>query len=83
MSHHHIPIPPTTISDSESYEMVQSYGTPGQASKYTEADDSVTVGEGSALLAGDSTAKGQVVEGHASLTSCISNLANTIIGSGT
>lgn len=61
--------------------MVQSYGSLGDITKYSEVDDP-NVGEGSALIADDAT-KRPVIEAQASLASCISNLANTIIGSGT
>ncbi|KAL4065902.1 transmembrane amino acid transporter protein-domain-containing protein [Scleroderma citrinum] len=62
--------------------MVQHYGTakPLDAGDCIVNDREVTLSEGSALLGGDSTAGPR--EGHASIISSISNLANTIIGSG-
>lgn len=55
----------------ERYEQEQEQVNPGSA---TEDD---------ALLGGDSTVKRVVSrEGHATLTSSVGNLANTIIGSG-
>ena len=65
--------------------MVQPYGaTPASAAARDGASErSTLLGEGSTLLGrepGESTAKR---EGHATLTSSVSNLANTIIGSGT
>lgn len=62
--------------------MVQLYGTV----KTMNGDDLIvderegTQSEGSALLQGNASARPR--EGHASITSCVSNLSNTIIGSG-
>jgi hypothetical protein len=65
--------------------MVQTYGV-------AQDNDSVPTptnyvddmdGEGSALLGGDSSLKRtDKADGHASIVSCVSNLSNTIIGSG-
>ncbi|KAH7890796.1 vacuolar amino acid transporter 5 [Phlebopus sp. FC_14] len=61
--------------------MVHTYGAvkPAPADTY---DDGPHVGEdeGSALLGRDATAKS--IDGHASIVSSVSNLSNTIIGSG-
>ncbi|OBZ74208.1 Vacuolar amino acid transporter 5 [Grifola frondosa] len=65
--------------------MVQTYGV--ASSQYHAVDDEPRIGiagEGDALLGGDSrsaTRPGKR-DGHATLSSSISNLANTIIGSG-
>ncbi len=63
--------------------MVQTYGV----ARDTAAEPSTSRSESSALLGGDrDTAVKRVQsprEGHASFTSCVSNLMNTIIGSGT
>lgn len=64
--------------------MVQTYGiAPNSAMEPAQAANSE---ETNALLGGDrgTTVKREAGgrEGHASLGSCISNLANTIIGSG-
>lgn len=62
--------------------MTQTYGiardTDGDND--THADD----GEASALLGGEASGgrKAAKVDGHASIISCVSNLSNTIIGSG-
>lgn len=65
--------------------MVQTYGVaPDEDSQptptnYTDAME----GESSALLGGNASAKGvNKADGHASIVSCVSNLSNTIIGSG-
>ncbi|KAJ8521235.1 hypothetical protein ONZ45_g2045 [Pleurotus djamor] len=70
--------------------MVQAYGTTkdGAADQHTEGDSYAHgdgSGESSALLGGESSAQTphhSQHEGHASIGSCVSNLANTIIGSG-
>lgn len=59
--------------------MVQTYGV--APVNDTEPTDQAG-GEGSALLGGDATAKKAGRDGHATIVSCVSNLANTIIGSG-
>lgn len=59
--------------------MLPSY-TGTRQKHYDEHGDSA--GESSALLGGTATPAKEELEGHASLTSCISNLSNTIIGSG-
>jgi len=64
--------------------MVQPYGAAASHEGEYEGSD-VREGESSALLGGnrDSTVKRVgLPDGHASVTSSISNLANTIIGSG-
>jgi len=61
--------------------MVQTYGVaPESAADPLRALDA---DEGQALLGGSSAPVNAKIEGRASLVSCISNLANTIIGSGT
>ncbi|KAI0318384.1 transmembrane amino acid transporter protein-domain-containing protein [Amylostereum chailletii] len=65
--------------------MVQPYGAARLAEPREAASERSTLlgGEGSALLEGREPGEGRVKrEGHASLTSSVSNLANTIIGSG-
>jgi hypothetical protein len=68
---------------SDSYEMVQTYGVVPE----TSLEPSLDMDEAGALLA-DSNVPGtpsksdRHTDGHATLTSCISNLSNTIIGSG-
>ncbi|KAL0953758.1 hypothetical protein HGRIS_004947 [Hohenbuehelia grisea] len=64
--------------------MVQSYGVARATGGASEYDEAPGQGEGSALLGGDATSKPQSQHhgGHASIGSCVSNLANTIIGSG-
>ncbi|KAF9240708.1 vacuolar amino acid transporter 5 [Melanogaster broomeanus] len=59
--------------------MVQSYGAAAVADSVSE-DRSVNETETSALLRRDATVKS--TEGHASVISSVSNLLNTIIGSG-
>jgi hypothetical protein len=62
--------------------MVQTYGV----AEATDFDPSTGGDEARALLGGDSAgvrkAEGKA-DGHATIVSCISNLSNTIIGSGT
>ncbi|KAH7913827.1 transmembrane amino acid transporter protein-domain-containing protein [Hygrophoropsis aurantiaca] len=60
--------------------MVQTYGIAAT----TAADPQPAVGddEGSALLGSDATSRPPFKEGHATIISSVSNLANTIIGSG-
>jgi len=61
--------------------MVQTYGVaPESAADPLRALDA---DEGQALLGASSAPVNAKADGRASLTSCISNLANTIIGSGT
>ena len=68
-------------SDDTIYEMVQTYGV----AEATDVDPSTGGDEARALLGGDSAtvrkAEGKP-DGHATIVSCISNLSNTIIGSG-
>jgi hypothetical protein len=68
--------------EDEGFEMVQGYGIVQETRSEPGAS---TGGEQSALLGDDrdTTVKRLVKpDGHASIVSCISNLANTIIGSG-
>lgn len=64
--------------------MVQAYGAAERRSDRDlhHADDLRTSREEDALLGAEATARRSKREGHASLTSSTSNLANTIIGSG-
>jgi hypothetical protein len=64
--------------DLDSYEMVQKYG----AVFTTAADATVGDSESSALLAGDAVPSVRQREGRASMLSSVSNLTNTIMGSG-
>lgn len=61
--------------------MVQTYGVApdndGDPTNHVAGD-----GEGSSLLGGDATPKRPARDGQATIVSCVSNLANTIIGSG-
>ncbi|KAJ3567461.1 hypothetical protein NP233_g6357 [Leucocoprinus birnbaumii] len=77
----------------EEYEMVQTYGIAPNRSGTVEGRNGGNSEETNALLGGDATGAGiETVErreevggkreGHASLVSCVSNLCNTIIGSG-
>jgi hypothetical protein len=73
---------PTPPSDHDQFEMVQTYGVvrfnTGDQANHVPGDR-----EESALLGGDATVKRVgPPDGHASIVSCVSNLANTIIGSG-
>ncbi|KAG6897428.1 hypothetical protein C0992_001589 [Termitomyces sp. T32_za158] len=71
--------------ETEAFEMVQTYGAV-RPPAYDESEPGPSSGsEQSALLGGErDTSVKRVVQhdGHASLTSCISNLANTIMGTG-
>jgi len=63
--------------------MVQTYGVAREHS--AETDEHGIVDESRALLGGGNSGRvpgKKLPDGHASLTSCISNLSNTIIGSG-
>lgn len=64
--------------------MVQAYGAAdGRSDRDAHPpDDPRTSREEDALLGADATARRPKKDGHASLTSSTSNLANTIIGSG-
>ncbi|THH32498.1 hypothetical protein EUX98_g1671 [Antrodiella citrinella] len=65
--------------------MVQSYGgveSPGRSADPTDSLIPGAAGENDALLGSDATAKKLLREGHATVLSSVSNLANTIIGSG-
>jgi hypothetical protein len=64
--------------DLDSYEMVQKYG----AVPTTAADATAGDGESSALLVVDGAPLVRQKEGHASMLSSVSNLTNTIMGSG-
>ncbi|KAI0825680.1 vacuolar amino acid transporter 5 [Irpex lacteus] len=61
--------------------MVQSYGV---ANDHEEAapEGNVPASESDALLGAEAGARKPKAEGHATLQSCVGNLANTIIGSG-
>jgi hypothetical protein len=72
-------IPEPTPLTADSFEMVQTYGVARENDDHT--NHVAGTGEESALLGGDATVKRQT-EGHATLTSCVSNLSNTIIGTG-
>lgn len=81
---HHTSVQYSKYDEGEEYEMVQTYGiAPDSGAEPAQAG---STGETNALLGEnrDSTTNRDVRkrEGHASLGSCISNLANTIIGSG-
>ena len=65
----------------EAYEMVQTYGVANEHEDATN-EASLTAAESDALLGGDASVRKPQVEGHATLHSCVGNLANTIIGSG-
>ena len=64
--------------------MVQYGATVGHADHEPQntVDDPRTSREDDALLGADATARRPKKDGHATLTSSTSNLANTIIGSG-
>jgi hypothetical protein len=68
----------STPSDSDAFEMVHTYGIAPESRVEPAHDD----GEASALLGQNATVKRSAKDGHATLTSCVSNLSNTIIGSG-
>ena len=80
----------TILSDSEEehYEMAQAYDAVPVSVEHDDADDGRGAEhEGSALLGSRASSAGLVrnkaqTEGHATLTSSVGNLANTIIGSG-
>lgn len=80
----------TILSDSEEehYEMVQAYHAVPVSVEHDDADDGRGIEhEGSALLGSRASSLGIVrnnvqKEGHATLTSSVGNLTNTIIGSG-
>lgn len=61
--------------------MVQSYGV---ANDHEEAapEGNLIASESDALLGAEAGARKPKAEGHATLQSCVGNLANTIIGSG-
>ncbi|EJF64034.1 vacuolar amino acid transporter 5 [Dichomitus squalens LYAD-421 SS1] len=62
--------------------MVQYGATQGHRDPQNTVDDPRTSREDDALLGADATARRPKKDGHATLTSSTSNLANTIIGSG-
>lgn len=66
---------------SDSYEMVQTYGVVPETAVEPNIIDT---DEARALLADPNapSKRNRHTDGHATLTSCISNLLNTIIGSG-
>ena len=67
----------------DEYEMVQTYGVAQEDESLDPTNHVVGEGEGSALLGDAATAKRLVKrDGNATIISCVSNLANTIIGSG-
>jgi hypothetical protein len=73
--------------EGEEYEMVQTYGIASNSSATLDPPTAGNAEETNALLGGDRNAAGvrhdnAKREGHASVVSCISNLLNTIIGSG-
>jgi hypothetical protein len=70
---------PSAGSECEAFEMVQTYGIAREDD--TEPREDIRDGEATALLGGTSATKDRQ-DGHASITSCVSNLSNTIIGSG-
>lgn len=74
----HSPAATPELTEGE-YEMVQTYGI---ASENDSATIIVGDREDSTLLGSDSTARLAKVDGHATIVSCVSNLSNTIIGSG-
>jgi hypothetical protein len=83
---------PTILPDSDSeeghYEMVQAYHAVPVSVEQEDADNGAGAEhEGSALLGSRASSSGLAKsmtqnEGHATLTSSIGNLANTILGSG-
>lgn len=85
-------VPHSTISsfseEDEHYEMAQAYHSVPLSIEHEVVEDGrETEHEGSALLGSRASGIGLVKsetqrEGHATLTSCVGNLANTIIGSG-
>jgi hypothetical protein len=71
----------TTIDGDDELELADMYGA-AEAERNGDSGDARS-GESAALLGGGSGgAERAKRDGHASLTSCVSNLANTIIGSG-
>jgi len=85
-----IPTIPSDSEEEEHYEMVQAYHAVPVSVEYEDVDGDNSrpaENEGSALLgsraSGVSLAKSEVQkDGHATLSSSIVNLSNTIIGSG-
>ena len=70
----------TESEPDDSEEMVQTYGASG--SQHDPRGEGAGTGESDALLGGAPQAPAKR-QGHATLVSCVSNLSNTIIGSGT
>jgi hypothetical protein len=69
--------------DHEEFEMTQPYGA---TESHSHVEQENRDSEDAALLGGDTDTTVKRVskpDGHATIVSCISNLANTIIGSGT
>ncbi|KAG6832262.1 hypothetical protein H0H87_002158 [Tephrocybe sp. NHM501043] len=68
--------------DDDEQEMIQTYGV----AHANNAEPGLNAGEGSALLGGvvakSRNGAAQKRDGHASIVSCISNLTNTIMGTG-
>jgi hypothetical protein len=65
--------------------MVQTYGIARESAVEPTSPPASGNGEASALLGGDRNTTVKRIgkpDGHASITSCVSNLSNTIIGSG-
>lgn len=63
--------------------MIQTYGVAQEDETLDPTHHVTGEGEGSALLGDAATVKGSVKrDGNATVISCVSNLANTIIGSG-
>ncbi|KAF5387351.1 hypothetical protein D9757_005793 [Collybiopsis confluens] len=71
-----------TSNISEDFEMTNAYGTGHNPASVSGGADHEDSGEQSALLGGHSPPKVAKADGHASMVSSASNLANTIIGSG-
>ncbi|KAI0091649.1 vacuolar amino acid transporter 5 [Irpex rosettiformis] len=61
--------------------MVQTYGVANEHDEPGTAGAHIS-GESDALLGADASAKKLKAEGHATIHSCVGNLANTIVGSG-
>ena len=72
--------------EGDEYEMVQTYGATPVAAEDREPDlqpsNSEGLSEGDALLGAEASVRRPKRDGHATLSSSVGNLANTIIGSG-
>lgn len=64
------------------YEMVQPYGATDHPGVDVEARDDTATEDASLLGSASTGKKATKREGHATMVSCVGNLANTIIGSG-